>query len=450
MRGLLYTVRTQNADAAEEIEMLFSNITIINDNIEAETGKYVGIEGERIAYIGDTAPDKDYGRTVDGRGRLLMSGFFNAHAHSPMTLMRGYGENMTLQDWLTKRIFPFEDRLYPEAVYWATTLAMAESLRFGIVSSSDMYYFCEDMARAVIDSGAKDNISRSIVNPSGADPEMLESFAEMKAFYSDFHGAGDGRIKVDMSLHAEYTSDRRTAAALAEYAQTLGDVNMQVHVSETELEHLECIARHGMTPAAYLAETGILDIPAVAAHCVWCSDEDLDIFREKKTTVAANPVSNMKLASGICDVKRVLAHGVKLAVGTDSVASNNSLNFLEEIKTMLIGSKIASKDPTAVTVREALRAATRGGAEAQGRMDSGLLKEGCRADLIMLDISGANMHPVHDIINNLVYSGSGSEIVMTVVDGKVLYENGQYTTIDIEKTIYEVERATENILERLR
>ena len=429
--------------------MLFKDITILNEDMEIEEHRYVSITGDHISYIGNEPPAESHDREIDGRGRLLMSGFFNAHAHSPMTLMRGYGENMALQDWLTKKIFPFEDKLYPQAVYWATMLAMAESLKFGIVSSSDMYYFCEDMAKAVIDSGAKDNISRSVVNPAGIRPESLESFREMKDFYREFHGAAEGRIKVDMSLHAEYTSDLATAEALADHARSLGDVNMQVHVSETATEHRECLERHGLTPAAYLEKAGIFDVPTVAAHCVWSTEEDLDIFRKKGVTVAANPVSNMKLASGICDVKKVLEKGVDLAIGTDSVASNNSLDFIEEIKTMMIGCKVATGDPTAVSAKDALRAATAGGAKAQGRYDSGSLKEGYKADVIMLDISGANMHPVHSLINNLVYSSSGSDVVMTLVDGKVLWEKGEYTTIDIEKTIYQVEKAAENILERL-
>ena len=311
--------------------MLFNNITVLNEKLKIEKNRYVLITEDRISYIGSEPPQEYHGREVDGKGKLLMSGFFNAHAHSPMTLMRGYGENMILQDWLTKKIFPFEDKLYGEAVYWGTMLAMAESLRFGIVSTSDMYYFCDDMAKAVMDSQTKNNISRSIANPAGISVNELESFEEMKRFFRDFNNAADGRIKVDMSLHAEYTSNPDTAAALADYAGSLQNVNMQVHVSETKIEHEECIKRHGMTPAAYLEKMGIFNVPAVAAHCVYSDDDDLDIFRRKGVTVATNPVSNMKLASGICNVQKVIDKGINLAIGTDSVASNNSLNFMEEI-----------------------------------------------------------------------------------------------------------------------
>lgn len=429
--------------------MLFKNITILNENLDVEKERYVLVKGDRIAYIGDKPPAEPCGREYDGRGKLLMSGFFNAHAHSPMTLMRGYGENLALQDWLTKKIFPFEDKLDSNAVYWGTMLAMAESLKFGIVSTSDMYYFCEDMAEAVAECGAKSNISRSVTNITGEDPQTLTSMKENTDFYNKYHNTADGRIRVDMSLHGEYTSDARTARVLADCARDAGDVIMHVHLSETKLEHEECKQRHGMTPAAYMEKMGLFDVPALAAHCVYAEDDDMDIFRAKGVTVATNPVSNMKLASGVCNASKVIDKGVNLAIGTDSVASNNSLNFIEEMKTLAISSKVYYADPTLITPKDALRAATSGGAMAQGRTDSGILKVGNKADLIVLDISGPNMHPVHSLINNIVYSCSGGEVIMTMVDGNVLYENGIYSLIDIEKTVYEVEKATQRILERL-
>ncbi|MDO5414938.1 MAG: amidohydrolase [Bacillota bacterium] len=429
--------------------MLFKNITILNGDMAIENNQYVLVKDDKVAYIGSEKPADGYSREYDGKGKLLMSGFFNGHGHSPMTLMRGYGENMALQDWLFKKIFPFEDQLDSNAVYWGTMMAMAESLRYGIVSTSDMYYFCEDMAEAVAESGAKANISRSITNPMGSPVSELASFEEMKRFYEGFHNTASGRIKVDMSLHAEYTSNPETAMALAEYARSLDDTIMHIHVSETKSEHEECIQRHGLTPAAYLEKMGLFDVPAIAAHCVYSDDNDLDIFKAKGVTVATNPVSNMKLASGICDVQKIMDKGINLAIGTDSVASNNSLDFMEEMKVMTIGCKVHTGDPKAVTPANALRAATVGGAKAQGRTDSGVLKKGMKADLIVIDISQANMHPVHNLINNLVYSCSGKDVVMTMVDGKVLYDNGEYTTIDLEKTIFETSKATQKILERL-
>lgn len=428
--------------------MLFKNISILNESFEIEENMYVGIDGEKITYISKEAPKRGFGRVYDGTGKLLMSGFVNTHAHSPMALMRGYGENMALQDWLNKKIFPFEAKLTGDAVYWATMLAMAESVRFGIVSTTDMYYFSEDMVRAIAESGTKNNLSRSITCFDDSELWELESAKEMKSLFETYHNAEGGRIKVDMSIHAEYTSTPKIVRQMAEYTSSIG-ANMHVHLSETQSEHEECKARHGMTPAAYFNRLGLFDTPTTAAHCVWIEGEDFEILKEKGITVASNPVSNMKLASGVCNVPKLLDMGINVSLGTDSVASNNSLNYIEEMKYFATAAKERVKDPTAVTPKQALRAATSSGAQSQGRSDTGVLARGKKADLIVLDISGPHMHPVHSLINNLVYSASGSDVVLTMADGKILYENGKYFTIDLERAVYETERAAKKILQAL-
>ncbi|MGN0659909.1 MAG: amidohydrolase [Emergencia sp.] len=429
--------------------MLFKEITILNKDFEIEKDMYVGVSGNTVTYIGKERPDEDFGEEYDGKNRLLMPGFYNAHAHSPMALMRGYGENLVLQDWLNTRIFPFEDRLNSNAVYWGTMLCMAESIRFGIVSSSDMYYFLPDMVQAVTDSGAKANISRAVANPMGTPFSQLASVQEARDSVRLFNGAADGRIIIDTSVHAEYTTNEETVRGLAELAKETETI-MHVHVSETRLEHEECKERHGgLTPVQYFDRCGLFDGPALAAHCVWCEDEDLEILKERDVTVASNPLSNLKLASGICPSAKMMKKGIRVAIGTDSVSSNNSLNFLEEIKAFATIAKVKEMDPTVITPKEALQAATRNGALAQGRKDCGILAEGCRADLIALRTDVPNMHPVHSLINNVVYAASGSDIALTMVDGKVLFRDGEYTTIDIEKTIFEAEAATADILKQL-
>lgn len=428
--------------------MLFKDITILDENFEIKPHMYVGVKDDKIDYIGSKMPDGDYGRVYDGHEKLLMTGFFNAHSHSPMSLMRGYGENLTLQDWLGTKIFPFEDHLDSNAVYWGTYLDLAEATRFGVVSTSDMYYFCPDMARAYSAAGAKGNICRSIAAFEEEDFRKSSRGLESIEFYKEWHGRENGRIKVDMSLHAEYTSVPGVVKQLAEYTKEIG-AGMQVHVSETKKEHEECIGRHGKTPTAYLADLGLFDTNATAAHCVWVTDEDMEILKEKKVTVATNPVSNLKLASGVCNVPALMKKGINVALGTDSVASNNSHNILAELKTFAIIQKTKWEDPTLITPKEAFYIATRAGALAQGRNDCGLLKEGFKADLIALDISVPNMHPVHDLLNNLLYSSSGSEVVMTMVDGKVLYEDGEFKTLDVEKAKAEVENAKNKILSQL-
>ena len=416
--------------------MLFSNIRILDENFEIKDKMYVATEDDRIVYVGDCMPRGDYGDIRDGKGKLLMPAFHNAHGHSPMALLRGYAENMKLQDWLFTKVFPFEDKLDSNAVYWGTLLTMAEGMRFGIVSHSDMYYFLDDMVRATDESGMKANISRAITEFGDGDPWETVRLKEMKDTYERLDGAADGRVKIDISIHAEYTNSLRAMQAVADYCNQVGAIN-HIHISETQSEHEECKVKYGKTPVKLMNDIGAFDSKALAAHCVWVEDEDMDILKEKGVSVATNPMSNMKLASGIANVPEMLRRGINVAIGTDSVASNNSLNFFEEMKMFAIAPKIRFNDPTLITPKQTLYAATRAGALAQGREDAGLVKE------------GFNMYPVHDLMNNLVYSASGTDIVMTMSDGRIVYENGEYKTLDIEKTMFEAQAATKVILSKL-
>lgn len=430
--------------------MLFKDIAILDENFNYKENMYVGVSGDKILYVGDTDPEIDFGEVYQGKGKLLMPGFFNIHAHSPMTLMRGYGENMQLQDWLFNRIFPFEAHLTGESVYYATLLAMAESLKNGIVSTSDMYYLCEDMIRAADEAGCKMNVSRSITNFD--DVALSETIAgiEMKSLFKNYNGASEGKITVEMSLHGEYTNTERTAFELAELAKSL-DAGMHVHVSETKKETEECKERHGgKTPVEYLANLGIFDTRTVAAHCVHLEEKDFEILKEKNVHVAVNATSNLKLASGVCNVAGLLNKGINVGIGTDSVASNNNLDFLEEMKIFAIAPKMYYNNPSEITVKQVISAATRSGALAQGRRDSGILQEGMKADLIVVDISSCHMQPAYDVLANLVYSASGADVMMTMVDGKILYNLGEFKTLDIEKVIFNVRRETENILNKLK
>ncbi|MBQ0004673.1 MAG: amidohydrolase [Clostridiales bacterium] len=432
--------------------MLFERIGLVDENFGYRENMYVGTSGDRIVYVGAECPPENekewYGETYDGKGKVLMPGFVNAHGHSPMSLMRGYGENLPLDRWLNELIFPFEAKLYSKAVYWGTLLTMAESIRYGIVSTSDMYYFLDDMIRAITTSGCKSNISRSVVNPMDK-PENCIGFKELQDSIIMYHGFDDGRIIVDASIHAEYTNNDETVAAIIDETKR-HDIRMHVHVAETESEVRGCMERHGgMTPVQYFDLMGMFDQPTNAAHCVWLNDYDIEILKEKNVTVASNPISNLKLASGICDVPKLYANGVNVAIGTDSSTSNNSLDFFEEMKMFALLGKVKSGDAAAMKPEQVLHSATRAGAIAQGRDNCGLVKEGYKADLIVVDTDVPNMQPVHNMINNLVYSACGKDIVMTMVDGRVLYRDGEYTTIDIEKTYAEVEKARKKILSQL-
>jgi len=430
--------------------MLFANIDILDENLEHKTGCYVGIKDKRIAYIGDEKPAEDFGEVYDGSGKLLMTGFYNAHSHSAMTLMRGYAENLALSDWLNTRIFPFEAKLDNQAIYNGAMLAAAEMIRFGIVSTTDMYFDIEANYRAAIESGVKMNFAATATCFDGRGARELPIYSEMTAALPQFHNADDGRFKIDLAIHAEYTNTDRVVNDMAEIAKETG-LNMQLHLSETKSEHEECKQRHGgRTPARYFYDAGVFDANTTAAHCVWLEGDDFDIMKEKGVTVATNPVSNLKLASGFCNAPLMLQKGMNVALATDSVASNNNLNIMEELKLFATLFKAVSGDPTAITPKQALYAATKAGAVAQGRSDCGQLKVGNRADLIVLDLRDkAYLRPCHSMINNVVFSAMGTDVCLTMVDGKVLYKDGIYTTIDLEKAVYNAEASIKKILSQL-
>jgi 5-methylthioadenosine/S-adenosylhomocysteine deaminase len=430
--------------------VLFKNITAMNADFIPEAGKFVGIKGDRIDYIGDRMPDEDFGEHYDGKDRLLMPAFFNAHSHLPMTLLRGYGENMALQDWLNTRIFPFENRLTGEDIYQGTLLGLAEMIRFGIVSTTDMYYHGEEMCRAILESGAKCNLSVGTVCFDDSDYRTLPSYRAAKSLFENYQDANGQSLKIDLSIHGEYTSTPKVVSQLADYAEESG-MRVQVHVSESKEEHEGCKTRRcGMTPVQYLADLGLLGKKTTAAHCVWLEGEDSAILAEKGVSVATCPKSNLKLASGLCDVPGLMSKGINVAIGTDGSASNNNLNMLEEIKFFSLIHKGHTLDPKVITPAEALKAATRNGALSQGREDSGIIREGFKADLIVLKTDEPYMRPIHSLTNNLVYSAVGTDVCLTMANGKVLYKDGLYLTIDIEKVIFSAEQIKERILNELK
>ena len=429
--------------------MLFEDISILDEEMKVREHQYVSVEKDRIAYIGPERPKEFTGEVIRGQGRLLMPAFYNPHAHTPMTLLRGYGGGLNLNDWLTTMIFPFEAHLTPEDVYYSMQAGIAEMLRFGIVSTTDMYMQGESIVKAVLETGVKSNIGLGLVC---FDPtkklEELPDYINSKYLFENYHGAGDDRVRIDMAVHAEYTSNPTVVRGFAEYSKSVG-ANMHVHLSETRKEHEECKGRHGKTPAKYFLDLGMFESPTTAAHCVWLEEEDFDIFAEKGVTVASCPVSNLKLASGICDAKKMLEKGINVGVATDGVSSNNNTNMFEEMKIFTLLQKAKHLDPTVITPEQGLFAATRAGALSQNRPDCGLLKEGFKADLIVLDIDQPHMKPVHSMTDNLVYSADGGDVEMTICDGKILYNNGEYTTLDIEKVEFETERSRKRILSEL-
>ena len=422
------------------MKTIIKNATLLSETGYGEGSWHVTIENKRIASITKELPDTKGAQVVDAKGNLLIPGFYNAHCHAAMTLFRGYGEDLPLQRWLEERIFPAEDRLNPENVTVATRLAIAEMLKGGIVSFSDMYMFEDAVAEVVLETGIKANLSRALVSFSpDANIATDTRFSEAKALVEKYQNSDDERLKVDFSLHAEYTNLPHYIAQVGEYTAA-NNLRMHLHVSETEKEHNECIARHKKTPTKLFYDLGVLNTPSLAAHCVWVSDEDIAILAEKGVNVVHNPISNLKLGNGVMPLGKMLSAGVNVCLGTDGVASNNRLDILREMQTAAILHKGVHLDPTATTASQMPKLATRNGAIAQGRPDCGEIRIGARADLVLIDRNAIHNMPCFDDYAMLCYSTERSDVLLTMVDGRILYQNGTYTLIDEERLRYDAER----------
>ena len=425
------------------MDTLFSGVTAVTMDEKRPVIKdaYIGVKAGKIAYIGAEPPGEKASCEVDGRGKILMPGLCNAHTHLAMTILRGYADDDRLQDWLFKKMFPVEARFTPRTAKAGALLACMESIRFGVTSLTCMDPFIPAIAEACFEAGIKANIGNGYLcmdrekydfatdNVTRQNCEMLEKW----------HGADGGRIRLDASVHGEYTSFDRVWADAARFARDNG-LNMHVHLSETESEHRECVARHGKTPAAVLDSFGLFDTRATVAHAVWVTEEDMELLASRQAVAAHNPVSNLKLGSGVAPVRRMREKGLRVALGTDSVASNNSLDMFEEIKLSLLLQKGLSRDPSCATAGDALCSATVSGAFAQGREgECGLIREGMDADVILLDCHAPQLTPVHNPLSLLAYSASGRDVCLTMVRGRVLYRDGQFTTIDFERLLRELD-----------
>lgn len=431
--------------------MLFANIDLLDENLDYQKNRYVGVQGCTITYVGSEEPADAaaYGERYDGRGKLLMSAFYNTHAHTPMTLLRGYAENLPLQKWLNDAIWPFEAKMDggKKHHYWGCMLSQAEMLRYGVVSYTDMYFETIDRCEATIEAGMKANhCDGGTMCFVETDYDSLPVAALNRRLFEEYHNAADGRVKIDMCVHGEYTTPRGMIERCVAEAKAHG-TGLHLHMSETKLEVEECKERHdGMTPAQWFDSLGAFDVPVNAAHCVWVEPDDIALMARKGVNVSLVPASNMKLASGFAPVTQMLDAGVNCGMGTDGMASNNTHNILQSAYLLACSQKGNALDPAIITPKQVLQMLTVNGARAQGRLDCGVLAEGKRADLVVFDIDTPWMCPVYDMPTNLIYSANGSDVVLTMCDGKVLYRDGEYLTIDIEKTKHEVMRCIGEIL----
>ena len=423
---------------------LFTNVTalLMDEAFATLRYGYVAVEGTNISYVGPNRPQGDFDQTIDCTGKVMMPGFVNCHTHIPMTLMRGYGGGCDLQTWLNDYIFPAEAKWDDRAIAAAAGLGLAEMIACGVTCIADMYMGAEVIAKQIMDAGISANLSVGGVYfgaPEDFSPEKCGDCGYQKAVTEEWHNAGEGQILVDASIHGEYTSSAPLWQWMADYALEHG-LGMHVHISETKKEHEDCKGRHnGLTPIQTLNQYGVWDTRAIAAHCVYTTPEDWAIMKQKGVSCVHNPYSNLKLGSGVAPIPAMLKAGVNVALGTDGVSSHNSIDLFADMKLAAILHNGVNCDPMSITARQALEMATVSGARALGR-NTGRIEAGRVADLLLVDFDAPNLIPCHDEAENLVFAAHGCNVCMNMARGRVIYQNGEFKTLDLDRIKAEVKQ----------
>ncbi len=399
----------------------------------------VWVDGSSIVYVGPAKEDMPtFQRQIDLKGDLLMPGFKDAHTHTAMVFLRSYADDLPLQDWLYNKVFPHEAKLTPEAVYQFTRLGIMEYLSSGITASFDMYYHNEAYAKANVDCGFRTVIC-SAMNDFDADPTNIEREYLRFNSYNEL-------VSYKLGIHAEYTTGLERMEYMASLAGKY-QAPCYMHCCETKAEVEGCLERHGLTPPQLLDRMGLFRYGGGGFHCVWMSGEDIELFARKGIYAVTNPASNVKLASGIAPVDKLLDAGVPMAIGTDGAASNNALDMFREMYLASCMQKLSLWDAAAGKAEDILTMACVGGARAMGLDDCDDIAVGKKADLCVIDLQRPNMQPVLNIPKNLVYAGSKENVRLTMINGRILYESGKFFIGEKPEEIYrQVQRLCDSIL----
>lgn len=388
----------------------------------------VHVEGNRIVYVGpEREQEKKFDREIDCERNLLMPGFKNAHTHSAMTFLRSFADDLPLQEWLYHRIFPMEAKLQKGDIEAFARVGILEYLSSGITSNFDMYVDNFAHARASVDMGFRTVFCGEMNDFTGSLERTREEYEKLNEM--------NPLVSFRLGVHAEYTTGRKLLEGMADLAHEYKEP-VYLHLSETEKEVRECKERYGLSPVQFLDSIGMFDYGGGGFHGVWMSEKDMEICAEKNVSIVTNPCSNAKLASGIADLIGLQEHGVNLAIGTDGPASNNALDMFREMYLAAVLQKLKRRDASAMDAGEVLRMATVGGSRAMGLSDCKTVAEGQLADLVLLDLHRPNMQPENNLVKNLVYSGSKENVKMTMVDGKILYEDGVFFVGEDPEELY--------------
>lgn len=407
----------------------------------------ITIENGRILTVGakGSAP-KDFGpdQILDLPEDVVMPGLINTHTHAGMTMLRSYADDLPLMPWLQTKVWPFEDKLTDEDIYWGTLLALAEMIQSGTTTMLDMYASMDQVAEAVLKAGTRGVLARGLI---GNGPNGEKALAENIDLVKKYQGAGNGRVQVMFGPHAPYTCSGEYLQKVKAEADRLG-VGIHIHVAETKDELKMIQDQYGKTSVQWLNDLGVFGGHVVAAHCVHLTEEDINILAEKKVCVAHNAESNMKLNSGTAPVLELRSKGVVVGLGTDGASSNNNLDLFGEMRSAAFQQKL-KKGSTALPAYEVLEMVTHGGAQALGLEEVGKLAPGFKADLISINFDQPHFYPRFSIPAHLVYVAHAGDVRTVMVDGKILMEDRQLRTIDVKEVCREVEQRAKRIAEEL-
>ncbi len=398
----------------------------------------IAIAEGRIQSIGAVPSEFVADETIEACDHVVMPGFFNAHTHAAMTFERGWADDLPFDRWLNEKIWVAESALTPEDVRWGAYLAAAEMIRSGTVGFADHYFYMDEVAQVVEEAGLRATLAWCVFG-MGAETEVGAGLEETVDFVQRWQGAANGRIRTVLGPHSPYACPPDFLETVASRAAELC-VGIHIHLSEFPDQVESSLAKHGVTPVAFLEQRGILDNPTLAAHCIHITPEDMDIFQAKQVNVVQCPNCHMKLGMGVTPVPELLTRGVNVALGTDGPASNNDLDMLEEARLATLMQKNHHMDPVILPAELTLRLATQHGARALGFPESGVLAPGRPADLIIFDFRRPHLRPRHNLLSNIMYSAKSPDISHVIVDGQVLMKEGELTTLDEERILYEAEK----------
>jgi 5-methylthioadenosine/S-adenosylhomocysteine deaminase len=431
------TIQIKNVDALtlDEQGSIFKDTTLV-------------VKDELILSIGDLPKGMIPDEVVDGHGRVAMPGLVNSHCHSPMTFVRGWAEDMLFPQWLQK-VWLAENGLTAEDIYWSAALAAAEMIRSGTVAYNDVYFFMDRVADVARESGLKARLAWGVFG-TGEGTEAGADLDETVRWIKEVQGRGESRIKTFLGPHSPYTCSPAFLRQVVEKAHQLGQ-GIHIHLAETKEQVQESLEKYGLTPVQQVDQLGIFDVPGgcVAAHTLWINERDTEILAEKKVFTPHCPNTYMKLAMRFPSLKERLEAGVQVCLGTDGPGSNADLDMFSSIRQTALAHKCLEEDPRMIPGDMALRMATQVGAKALGLEGSGVLKPGARADLILVNLDTPHMHPVHNLVANMVYSARAADVTDVMVDGHWLMRGRELITLDEERILHEAEQRAHALVQKV-